>query len=376
MRSSPRASIGLIMLAGVDRAFRSARADDRVQLVDEGDDLAVAVDDLLEDGLEPVLELAAVLRAGHHRADVERDQALVPQPLGHVTLDDAPGEALGDRGLADPRLADEHRVVLRAARQHLDHSPDLLVAPDDGVELAFARVLREIATEPLERLVLLLGVLAGDPVAAAHLLERAEHGFVGDTESAEEIADATGHARHRQEEVLGGEVVVAEVGALGVGGLEHLIGVRRELGLLGGLPVDLGQTGQGLVRAVADRLGGHADPLEHRQHDALGLADQRGEQVLGCDLRVVPFAGERLRGAERLAGLAGQLVGVERHTFTFARSGRRDPPEAGVPKVDNLTINFIPATVFRSGQGRARARPPISETGPLEIARRGSPATR
>ena len=177
-------------VAGVDRALGAAGADDRVQLVDEGDDLAVAVDDLLEDGLQPVLELAAVLRAGDHRADVERDEALVAQALGHVALDDAAGEALGDGGLAHAGLADEHRVVLGAARQHLDDAADLLVAPDDRVELALAGVLGEVAAEALERLVLLLGVLAGDAVAAAHLLERAEQRLVGDPGGAQQVADA------------------------------------------------------------------------------------------------------------------------------------------------------------------------------------------
>ena len=147
MRSSPRASIGLIMLPASTAPFGAAGADDRVQLVDEGDDLALGVGDLLEDGLEPILELAAVLRARDHRADVERDQPLVAQALGHVALDDAPRQALDDRGLADAGLADEHRVVLRAAAQHLDDAADLLVAPDDRVELALARLLGEVATE-------------------------------------------------------------------------------------------------------------------------------------------------------------------------------------------------------------------------------------
>ena len=182
-------------VAGVDRALGATGADDRVQLVDERDDLAVAVDDLLEDGLHAVLELAAVLRARDHRADVERDEALVAQALGHVALDDAAGQALGDGGLADAGLADEHRVVLGAARQHLDDAPDLLVAPDDRVELALAGVLGEVAAVLLERLVLLLGVLAGDPVAAAHLLERAEHRVVADAEAAQEVADAAGRPR-------------------------------------------------------------------------------------------------------------------------------------------------------------------------------------
>ena len=123
-------------VAGVDRAFGATGADDRVHLVDERDDLALGVGDLLEHGLEPLLELAAVLRARDHRADVERDDALVAQTLGHVALDDAAREPFDDRGLADTGLADEHRVVLRAARQHLDDAADLFVAADDRVDLA------------------------------------------------------------------------------------------------------------------------------------------------------------------------------------------------------------------------------------------------
>ena len=92
--------------------------------------------DLLEHRLEPLLELTAVLRAGDHRADVQRDEPLVAQAVGDVALDDAAREPLGDRGLADAGLADEHRVVLRPAAEHLDDAPDLLVAPDDRVELA------------------------------------------------------------------------------------------------------------------------------------------------------------------------------------------------------------------------------------------------
>ena len=98
--------------------------------------------DLLEHGLQAVLELAAVLRAGDQRADVERDHAAVAQRLGHVAGDDPLGEALDDRGLADAGLADQHGVVLGAPREHLDHAADLLVAADHRVELALLGGLR------------------------------------------------------------------------------------------------------------------------------------------------------------------------------------------------------------------------------------------
>ena len=82
------------------------------------------------------------------------------RPFGHVAADDALREAFDDGGLADAGLADEHRVVLGAARQHLDDAADLLVAADDRIELALARQLGEVAAVALERLVRALGVLA------------------------------------------------------------------------------------------------------------------------------------------------------------------------------------------------------------------------
>ena len=104
----------LEQVGGVDRALGRAGADDRVQLVDEQDDRALGVGDLLEHRLEPVLELAAVLGAGDQRADVERDHPAVPQPLGDVAGDDPLRQPLGDRRLADAGLADQDRVVLGA----------------------------------------------------------------------------------------------------------------------------------------------------------------------------------------------------------------------------------------------------------------------
>ena len=106
-------------------------------------------------------------------AEVERDQPLVLQRLGNVAVDDALREALDDRGLADAGLADQHRVVLRAPRQHLDRAADLLVPADHRVELAAARRLGEVAAVLLERLEGVLGVLARHSLAPSHLGERA-----------------------------------------------------------------------------------------------------------------------------------------------------------------------------------------------------------
>ena len=96
------------------------------------------------------------------------------RPFGHVAADDAAGQAFDDGGLADAGLADEHRVVLGAARQHLDDAADLLVAADHRIELALARQLGEVAAVALERLIRALGILARHALRSADARERRE----------------------------------------------------------------------------------------------------------------------------------------------------------------------------------------------------------
>ena len=129
---------GLEHVAGVHGAFGLAGADDGVQLVDEQDDLAFLLREIVEHALEALLELAAELRACDQRAHVEREDAFALEAFGHFAVDDALSEAFDDGCLADARLADEHRVVLGAAREHLHRAADLVVAADDRVELAAA----------------------------------------------------------------------------------------------------------------------------------------------------------------------------------------------------------------------------------------------
>ncbi len=170
--SSPRASIGLSMLPA-SIAPSAAPAPTTVCSSSMNRMIwPVALGDLLQHGLEPLLELAAELGAGDQRAHVQGDDALVLQPFGHVAAHDALGQPLDDGGLAHARLADQHRVVLGAPAEDLDHAADLLVAADDRVELALARQLGQVAAVLLQRLVGGLRVLAGDALAAADALQR------------------------------------------------------------------------------------------------------------------------------------------------------------------------------------------------------------
>ena len=170
--SSPRASAGLSRLeASIAPSALPAPTSVCISSMNRMISPSARVD-LVQHRLQPLLELAAVLRAGDQRAHVERHQLLVLQRLRHVAVDDAQRQALDDGGLADAGLADQHRVVLGAARQHLDGAADLLVAADHRVELAVAGRLGEVAGVFLQRVVAVLGVRAVDGPALAHVADR------------------------------------------------------------------------------------------------------------------------------------------------------------------------------------------------------------
>ena len=193
----------LQQVGGVHCPLGAAGADQGVQLVDEQDDAAVGTGDLLDHRLEPLLELAAELGAGHQRAQVQGEDAAVAQRLRHVAFDHAPRQPLDDRGLAHTGIADQHRVVLGAPRQHLHDAADLLVAADHGVQLLLPRQLRQVAAVALQRVVLPLRVLVGDAGAAADLLQRGKHRVTADARPAQQAGDRPVGLQQRQEQVLG-----------------------------------------------------------------------------------------------------------------------------------------------------------------------------
>ncbi len=80
-----------------------------------------------------------------------------PKDVGHLAVDDLARQPLGDRGLADPRLADIERIVLGAAAQHLDGALDFVFAADQRIDLAVAGLLVEIDAVGRQGLVALLG---------------------------------------------------------------------------------------------------------------------------------------------------------------------------------------------------------------------------
>ena len=152
-------------------ALGRARTDHGVEFIDEQDDLTLGLLDLFEHRLEPLFELTPELGAGNQRAHVEHNEPFVLQTLRHVPTHDALGEPFDDRGLAYARVSDQDRVVFGAAREHLDHPPDLVIATDDRVELALGGEFGEVATVALQGLIGRLWVGARHSLVSPHLLQ-------------------------------------------------------------------------------------------------------------------------------------------------------------------------------------------------------------
>src|ERR1044072_3328204 len=100
---SPPASAGLGIFAA---ALGPSGPHAGGQFVDEHDQLLRSAADLVDHGLEPLLELAAVFRPGDHPSQVESDDATVGKRLGNLVVDDALRDTFDDRGLAHARLAE------------------------------------------------------------------------------------------------------------------------------------------------------------------------------------------------------------------------------------------------------------------------------
>ena len=313
----------LEQVRGVHRPGGRAGADHGVEFVHEQDDLPAGAGDRGEHRLQPLLELAPELRPGHQRPEVERRHPVPAEPFGHIALHDADGQPFGDRGLPDPRLAQEHRVVLGPAGEDLDDPPDLVVAPDDRVEPVLRGQRGEIAAVALQRGERGLRVGGGDPGGAAHLPDGGFEGFALHSALPEEGRRRRAPVGQREEEVLDAHILVAEPGrflrrAAEVGGeFPGHRGVAGAAALMdrefAQFPPDAGERRRRLHGQAAQQAGDESlDRAFSRRGGGGGrrpVFQERREQVERRGLRVPPLLGEFAGAFERPPGPYGELDG-------------------------------------------------------------------
>ena len=133
----PRRQSGLKQVRRIESPARcGARTNERVNLVDKQHRVRIGLE-LLEDGLEALLKIPPIFGAGQKRPHVQREHNGLGQHVGHIFLGDPPGQPLGDRGLANPRFANQQRIILSPPAKHLNHPLHLSLTPDQGVDPPF-----------------------------------------------------------------------------------------------------------------------------------------------------------------------------------------------------------------------------------------------
>ncbi len=295
----------------IDGALGRASADDGVDLVDEQQHVA-GIHDLLDDLLQALLELAAVLGTGHERRHVQRDEALAAQDVGHLVAHDELGQPLGDGRLAHAGLAQDEGVVLLATGQDLHDALDFRGAADDRVQLAVAGLLREIGAELGEH-----GIRRGRPVEAgaarvdrrlAHeIVQGAAHIIAGHVQATEYFQSrALALAHDAQEQVLGGDVGLAHLHGLAQGVLQHALHPRRE----GQMPRHVGVLvdGDHLADGLHHPIVGDVQAIEGLGGQAVLLLDKAQEDMLGAHVGLMERTRLILSQDQHLAGFVREFL--------------------------------------------------------------------
>src|SRR4029077_343919 len=112
----------------------------------------VVADDGLDNRLQPLLEVATKTSPREQRAHVERIDLDTLERLRNVAVVNRERESLRECGLADSSLADENRIILASAQQHMHRALEFLLSSDQRIDLPVGRALGEVDRISVQRL--------------------------------------------------------------------------------------------------------------------------------------------------------------------------------------------------------------------------------
>ena len=315
---------GLEQVACVHGTIGLAGTHDGVQLIDEEDDLALALLHLVQHALQALLELAAVLCTGHQSAHVQTEHDAVLQVFGHIAAHDTLCKALCNGGLANAGLTDQAGVVLGLTGQDADHVADFLIAANDGVQLLLAGKVYQILTVFLQGVVGILRVVIGDALVAAHCGELLQELILGDAKGTEQFCRVLILLiQQAQKHMLYADIVVLHGLCLAGCGAEHLIGGLRDIDLVG-VTAGAGHPGQSrklFSHGGRKAAGVHIHLLQQLRDQALLLRSQCVQQMFGFQLVMLVLHCQLLRCLQSLQRFLRILIGIHKVKPPFIPEG-------------------------------------------------------
>ena len=151
--------------------------------------------------------------------------------------------------------------------------------------------------------------------------------------------DALALADQAEQDVLGADVVVAELQRLAQRQLQHLLGPRRERDVPARRLLALADD---LLDLLADALQGDAEALQRLGGDALALVDQAEQDVLGADVVVVEHPGLFLGQDDHPPRSVGEPLEHALVLLTYASVPRELLPEIRGGEAVSLTLTPDP----------------------------------
>ncbi|OQB37319.1 MAG: hypothetical protein BWY06_02423 [Candidatus Latescibacteria bacterium ADurb.Bin168] len=301
---------GFEHVPGIHRAFRSSCPHNRVQLVDEENDLTFRRFNFLEHRFEAFLKLAPEFRSGDHGTKVQRNHPASLEGVGDLAGDNALRKPFHNSRFPHARIADQDRVVFPAAREDLDDPTNLLISADHRVKFAFPRCSGQVPAELFERLVARFCVGVGDPLAPADFFHRLEDLFLRDTASFKDFRRLRVFlVEYSKQEVLDGDVLVLEFLRAFPRSRENSLDGRRCVHLYV-VPLNTGQPVEGRKHLALDGLDIPAASPEYFLREILLHLKQRQKEVLGFQLVVVPIQRCLLSSSQRVLRALSHSVGV------------------------------------------------------------------
>ena len=294
-----------------------------MQLIDEKNNLSFALPDLVQNRLQTLLKLTAVLGARHQCAHIQGKKLLILQSRGHIAPDDSLGQAFHHGSFADAGLPDEHRVVLGLPGQNHDHIPDLGISADDRIQLVVSCPLHQIIAVLIQGVIGILRVVADHPLVASHLGKHLQKTLPGNVIHPEDLLHSpVGLLQKTQEQVLHGDILISHGLCLILGIYQHLVAVLGQIDLTA---LHLRETVDRLLHLIHKLLSLNSHHIDELQDQAVIQPQQRQEQMLLINLLVAEFISQLLRILNRFHGFLRKFVDIHKVTPLSCYTGTITP---------------------------------------------------
>ena len=216
-----------------------------------------------------------------------------------------------DRGLADARFADQHRIVFGAAGEHLDGAPDLLVAADHRIDLAVAGGLSEITRVFFQRVIAAFSRAGIGGAALAQCIDRRVEILRGHTRGGQYASRlAVLLEREREQQPFDRDIAVARLFRDLLRLIENPRQSRSQIDLASAATGNFGKLGERRLDSRKRLARSAAGAIDQAAGQTLGVIEQNLEQVLGRELLVALAQGQRLSRLNKPAGAVGIFLEI------------------------------------------------------------------